>query len=184
MISSISQVRTGTVTTVTATSTLSAPVFFFWYLDGAYIARTLTPTKSFKIPSGDQGRVDVLDSTDPDFDPIANAPAGFPARRSLWWVRSLAADVAYYQVEVQKNGGAWTPFAQVRPRASAWSYSVLSDRLDDLTTYAFRVVPYDSSGNAGTPIVLASELVVRTPDSPDFSIAYTPGTGRVTVAAA
>lgn len=171
-------------TTVTVVSDLSEPVFYHWYLDGAFIAETSNPSKTFFMPAGDQVRIDVLDTTDPDFDSLGNAPDGFPARRSLWWIRSTSTDVAVYRVEEQREAEGYNVIADVVQTLTRWSLSVLSSRLDDLTTYDWRVTPIDKAGNEGTPLAIGPELIVRRPDSPGFSIAFNVGTTKVTFSAA
>lgn len=180
MITAISQVRNGDTTTLTATSDLVGDVFWHWYLDGAWVGRTTSGVRSFQLPAGEQVRVDVQDTTDDAYDPIANAPAGYPARRALWWTRSPADDVASYLVEQQQNGGAWTTAGTVWAVDDQWSYQFLTERLDDLSTYAWRVTAYDVAGNAGTALALGAEKIVRTPDAPDFDVAFDDDTQLVT----
>lgn len=184
MITSFSQSRTGNTTIVTVASSLSGVVYFHWYLDGQYLGRTLTPTRTIVIGSLDQGRVDVLDTNDVAFDPIANAPPGFPAWRTLTFVRSLAANVARYRIEQQRASGAWTAVGYVQADPTRWSYEFDMDRLDDLISYGWRVIPIDAAGNDGTALTLAAELIVRTPDAPRFVPSFGSATTKVTFAAA
>ena len=179
-ITSIEQSRNGNVTTVVATSGLAGDVRFYWYLDAAFVASTVSGTKSFVLERDDQARVDVLDSIDPAFDPVANAPVGYPARRSVSWVRSLDDDVGSYRVDQRQDGGSWTAIGSVPHEANRWSYSVLSPRLVDLDGYEWRVVPVDLSGNDGTALSLGSAVVVRTPDAPRFTVSFDDATARVT----
>ncbi|MBX3465276.1 MAG: hypothetical protein KF878_00065 [Planctomycetes bacterium] len=184
MITAVTYERLGDTTRVYATSDLAGAVTYHWYLDGAWLGATSSPWRDVQLPPGDQARVDVVDTTDPDHDPIANAPAGFPARRSLWWVRSLDADASHYVVEQQKDGGDWATVARVVQAPEAWSLAWLSGRLDDLALYAWRVTPYDAAGNAGTARVFGPERIVRRPDAPDFALAFDDETARVTIGAA
>jgi len=170
----------GNVTVVTVTSDLEGTVYFHWYVDGAYVASTTAATWSVFLEPGEEVRLEAKDTDDPDFDPIANAPVGYPGRRTLFWLRALATDVEHYRVEMQKDGGGWSTVAIVRHDENEWSYRVLSPRLEDLTPYEFRVVPVDDAGNDGTAIAVAAETVVRWPDGPDFTISYASGTQRVT----
>lgn len=168
---------------VTATSDLGAGVVFYWYLDGAFVGSTSTGSRVFQLEAGDQAAVDVLDSTDPSFDPVANAPAGYPARRILEWTRPPEADVSSYLVEQQRAAEAWTALGVV-PQRLEWSHRLLTPRLDDLETYTWRVTPYDAAGNAGTAITIGPELVVRRPDAPGWSLSFDDGAQRITVSAA
>jgi len=183
-ITSYSATRTGNCTTVTVTSDLSGAIYFHWYIDGAFVATTRSPSRSFFLELGEQVRIEALDTTDPDYDPIANAPAGYPARRSIWWVRSTDSDVKRYRVEMQKNGGAWSTVAIVNHRPGVWMYRALTGRLDDLSSYVFRVIPIDAAGNDGTAVTLETEKIVRTPDAPAFTISFDEPTAKVTFSAA
>jgi hypothetical protein len=183
-VTNISQAIAGNVIVLSATSDLGGTVYFFWYLNGAFIGMTTGSSQTIALGPGDQGRIDALDSNDPDFDFVANAPAGYPARRTLVFVRSLDADVDRYKIEQQQNGGSWALLGYVPQDDSKWNYEVLSPRLADLTTYAWRVTPIDIAGNTGTPATIAAEYIVRTPDAPDFSASFNPATSKVTFASA
>jgi len=182
-ITSITTQRIGQTTIVTAVSGLSGTVYFHWYLDGAYVGVSQAGTRAFAVPSGEQARIEVIDTLDPDFDPLAAAPAAFPARYTIHWIRSLAADVREYQIN-QNDGVTNSEIARVPHDDAAWDYTFITPRLDDLTTYTFQVVPMDAAGNAATVIPLLQELVVRVPDAPDFTAVRDVGTQKITFAAA
>lgn len=167
---------------VEVTSDLAGTVRYHWYADGMYQGMTYEPWRLFRPEEGEQLRVEVLDTTDEDFDPLTNAPAGYPARRTLWWVRSLDADVEYYRIDQQQDGGAWAEVATVDAVAGQWDYQWTTARLDDLSDYAWRIVPVDAAGNDGTALAIAAERIVRTPDAPDFTLSL--AGGAVTVEAA
>lgn len=183
-ITSYQQQRFGTVIIVTVTSDLSGTIYYHWYIDGAFIASTQSPTRSFILEAGDQVRIEVNDTNDADYDPVANAPDGYPARRTIWWIRSTDDDVANYRVEQKKGEGDWTSIGIVRRNGATWAYSLLSPRLDDLSAYQWRVTPVDEAGNDGTAKTVQSEDVVRTPDAPDFTATFDSGTTKVTFAEA
>jgi len=183
-ITAYNSTRLGNLTTVEVTNDLSGTVYFHWYLDGCYQGQTTAASWTFYLPTGDQARVECLDTTDADFDPVAGAPDAYPPRRTLWWVRSQAADVDHYRVEQKKDAGDWSTIARALPEPTQWAFTLLTGRLDDLATYQWRVVPVDRAGNDGTPITLDAHKVVRTPDAPDFSISYNSGTTKVTFSAA
>lgn len=180
-ISSLTYQRSGTVTRAIATSTLVGALFV-WFLDGSWVGTTGTGTKDFVLQVGDFVRLEVIDTTNPAFDVVANAPAGFPARRSLWWVRSSDADVDRYLVEQSKDGGAYAAVAIVPQTVDAWALGWRSGRLVDLSSYAWRITPFDVAGNAGTPLVIGPETIVRRPDPPAFVV--TAAGGHVTFAVA
>ena len=180
MITSYTTSRSGNTTRVTVISSLSGLVYYFWYQDGAYVATTTIPHMAFVLQAGQQAKIVCIDqntSTPPA------APDGYPARRKLFWIRA-AGSIARYRVDQQENGGAWSTLGYVTPKYNQWSYSFTTPTLDDLATYNWRIVPLDSAGNAGTPLTIATETIVRTPDSPDFSISYNPSTSKVTFGAA
>jgi len=172
--------RLGEVTTVTVTSDLAGTIYYHWYCDGCYVGGGRSATRSFYLGLSDQTRVEVIDTNDAAFDPVTGAPAGWPARRTLWWVRSTAADVARYRVEQKKAAGEWSTLAIVHDRPDTWDYAVITDRLDDLSDYTWQVVPIDAAGNDGTPITIGPERIVRTPDAPNFQITFDAGTTKVT----
>ncbi len=178
-ISSVTQTRSGNVTTVIVVSTLTGTVYYHWYLDGSYLGVTQSPSRTLYIDHEDMGRLDVLDTNDADFDPIENAPDEFPARRNLFFVRSVDVDVVKYRIEQQVDGGAWETAGYVQHDSSRWSYLFLTDRLDDLSDYAWRVVPIDAAGNEGTALTLAAERIVRRPDAPEFVATFDDGTTEV-----
>jgi hypothetical protein len=181
----LTTVRFGNVTTVTAASTLSGIVYYHWYLDGVYVATSVESSHSFWLGTGEQIRIEVTDTLDPDYDPIANAPAGWPARKAITWARSLDTDVAEYRVEQQKDSGSWTTVGIIPHDATKWSYSLLSGRLTDLSSYYWRVYPVDAAGNDGTAITpVKGKDLVRRPDAPNFTISFDDGTTKVTFTAA
>jgi hypothetical protein len=176
--------RIGNTTTVTVASTLAAPVYYFWYLDGQFLGMTLASVRSFALLAGEQARIDVLDSDDAAFDPYANAPAAYPPRKLLFWVRSLANDVDRYRIDQQQDGGEWTTVGQIAAASDPWSFRFLTQRLADLSIYTWRIVPVDQVGNDGTPLTIGPEKIVRTPDAPDFSASLDPDTTYLTIGAA
>lgn len=183
-ITAYNQSRFGQYTIVTVTSDLSGTVFYHWYVDGAYVAATVTPQYSFLLDTGEQVRIDVNDTTDPDFDAIANAPAGYPARRSLVWTQSMS-DETEYRIDQDLDGGGYSTIATIDSVAGLWQYSYLTARLVDLGVYTWRVYAVDQAGNAGASYrTIGPETVVRRPDAPDFDVTFDGATTKVTFAAA
>jgi hypothetical protein len=174
--------RWGTSTIiVTAVSSLSGNVYYHWYLDGQYIASRLNVnTITVRLAPGDQGRIECRDTNDATFDPVLNAPIGHPASRTLYWPRSMDADVSYYRIEQNAAGAGWVAIGQVGHTAYTWQYQFQTSRLTDLVSYQWRVIPVDTAGNDGTPVTLDAEIIVRTPDAPDFSISWSAITTKVT----
>ncbi|MBE3129172.1 MAG: hypothetical protein IMZ54_00450 [Acidobacteria bacterium] len=169
-ITNYAQTRLGNLTTVTVTTDLLGTVWLHWYRDGALVSSGQSLTHTFLVESGAQARIEVLDTTDAEFDPIAEAPASYPARRSLWWCRSLSTDLKKFRVEQKEAAGAWATLGEVPANAIDWSFSWLTGRLDDLTEYTWRIIPIDAVGNEGTPLVLGPELILRVPDAPSYTV--------------
>jgi len=184
MITAYNAERDGNFTTVTVISDLGGTIYYHWYCDGALLCSTQAPSHTFWLPAAEQSRIEVLDTNDPDFDAVANAPAGYPARKTLWWIRSPAEDVLHYRVEQKQDAGAWAQIAELPAVAGQWDYTLITDRLTDLAEYTWRVVAVDELGNESTAAVIGPERIVRIPDAVEFEIAFDPETTRVTFAAA
>lgn len=178
--------RFGNITRVTVTSQEGGTLFYHWYVDGAWVGVTQTPSFDFYLANGEQAEIICQTTHDPAYDGPAHAPPGYPARRTLWWTKSADADVDHYRAE-QGTGasppGAWTLLG-TRKDKGQWTFQYITPRLTDLTWYWHRIVPVDLAGNLGTPIVFGPEYVVRKPDAPDFVLTFNNGTQRATFAAA
>lgn len=168
---------------VEVTSDLSSPTIY-WYLDGIYAGSSVDLSQMFMVASGDQVEVIAIDSTSSSFDPVANQPTAWPARRDIQWARSTDASATGYKVYQKLGAGSFTEIAAVPARAGQWWYSVLSPRLTDLSTYTWEIRPLDAAGNEGTARVVGPELIVRRPDSPNFTAAFNSGPTTVTFTAA
>jgi len=169
--------RVNNTTIVTVVPILAGTVYYFWYQDGRLVGQTQKPTKTIVLTPGDSARLEVLQTNDPAFDPIANAPVGYPPRRTLEFVRSLDPSIERYRIEQKVGSGAWTILGYVRDNPTQWSYRYQTGRLLDLTSYSWRVVPMNAAGNDGTPVSLGpggggAEFIVRTPDAPTFNVAF------------
>lgn len=152
------------------TSSLS-DAYYHWYLEGSWLGVTRTGEFSLVVEDGEQAYIVCQDTTDPAYDPIANAPSGYPARRTLSWVASADSDIDYYRVEQNKDAGGWTSLGTVQDDGS-WYYSFTTARLADLSSYQFRVVPVDEAGNDGTAITWSADTIVRRPDAVDFDVTF------------
>jgi len=184
----LSTVRRGAVTTVTAVSRLSGRVFYHWYVDGAYLGGSAGNVKTFTLEVGEQVRVEVIDTNDPDFDGVAGAPDGYPARRTIRWVRSIDPQIVAIRVIQQEVGEADLTLAEIPLVGDRWSYELLSPRLDDLGEYGWITRTIDRAGNIGsiTAAVLEGALfqapVVRRPDAPEFTVSFDAGTAKINFA--
>jgi hypothetical protein len=176
-------VRDGNLVTVTVASDLPAStrIYYHWYVDGIFQATTTAPSRSFHLPGGYQARIEVVDTLDPALDPYANAPVGYPARQTIHWCRSISTDVAAYRVEQKVISGSWHEIGRVRHVPGQWYYTFVSQRLNDLTYYYWRVVPIDAVGNETSGVTEMGPIkIVRHPDAPDWSASYDDGAQRVT----
>lgn len=177
-ITGYSFLQLGQFTLATVTSDLGGSPTFFWYIDGAFFQRTDVAELMVYLAADDQADIVAVDTLTPDaFDVQASAPTVFPARRTLWWVRSTDTDVSRYVIRQQRAAEGFVDVGSV-PHTSAWSYRFLSPRLSDLFAYQWTITPVDEAGNEGTALTIGPELIVRKPDSPDFTIVFTPGTLR------
>lgn len=172
MITSIAQVQIGSTVEVRVTSSLTGTIYYFWYLDGNFVAETVDDSFAFYVTPGSQYQVGVLDSNDKNFDALANAPAGYPGTRMLFWIRSTDPLIASYQLQQQELGGEWVTIATVPDVSGQWSYQFQTAQLLDLTEYEWQVIPIDLYGNAGTAVTLAEEIIVRIPDAPEFAFEF------------
>lgn len=183
-ITSINQIKHLDVTIVTVASDLSGTIYYHWYIDGAYIASTQASEYTFHLADSDSVRVDINDTNDADYDPIANAPAGYPARRSITWQPSLEATVKIYNIEQKIGAGSFVTIGMIPHRPGAWEYVLLSPRLADLTVHTWQVSALDAAGETLGTRTLGGETIVRIPDAPDFTVAFDGGTTKVTFSAA
>jgi hypothetical protein len=238
MITSYQTTRLQNVTTVRVTTSLTGTVYFHWYLDGRPVGSGTSSVRSFYLAQGVQVRIDVLDTTDPAFDAAANAPAAYPARRTLWWLSAAETgpnqlvlaelslhelatlsldelagvplqrdEIARYRIEQSRGDmwslsldelaemsldelaelnfwSEWSTLGNIFHRDDQWTYQYLTDALDDLTVYRWRIVPVDRAGNDGTPVDIGPEKLIRTPDAPNYTISFDPGSSTVTFTAA
>ena len=172
--------RIGSVINVFAQSYLAGTIYYHWYIDGAFVDAGTNNMKSFYLDSTRQFKIDCIDTNDVNFDSIANAPAGYPADRSIYFTQSQDIDVSYYRIDQKKDSDDRKKLATITHLEDIWDYTWLSGDLVDKSTYQWWVVPIDSSDNEGTEIELDALKIIRTPNAPDFEIEYAPGTQRVT----
>ena len=190
-ITGYTQTRAGNITRVTVTSDLSPPaggvIYYHWYLDGGYQGVTrsssTTSSKTFMLDQSEHVRIVCQDSLDANYDAIANAPVGYPARRTIEWVRSVDPAVARYLV-TQIVGVDIDQVANLPALSGRWQYRFVTPPLADLTSYTWRIAGYDAAGNAGNWKQVGAEKIVHTPNAPRFTVSFDAGTTRVTFAEA
>lgn len=176
---STTQTRQLGVTIVTVLTDLTGVVYYHWYIDGAYLGQTLAGQRSFQLQEDEQVRIEVQDTTDADFDAIANAPKGYPARRTIHWIRSWDEQFASYRIS--QIGG--TTFDIGTKKQDVWEHEILTPRLTDLTVHGWNIYAVDRAGNEDVPAGTDALTVVRTPDAPNWNFTFDAGTDRVTFAA-
>lgn len=177
-----SATREGPTTVVLCSSDLGgSPIYFHWYIEGAFIDVTTIGRKAFTLEDGDQLRFDVLDTLDADFDSVANAPDGYPPRRTLVWERSTDTDVDHYRIEQQKDAEDAEVIGLAAHEERKWQYQFLTPRLVDGSTYTWTITAVDEIGNDSTALTIGPELIVRTPDAPNFTINVNPDPGGPTI---
>lgn len=170
---------------VTVESDLSDP-WFYWFVNGRFAGKTRSPSYSV-YASTTHPIVQVYDSTDGDVAPDSITPAHHASVRRISFLGSTNADVARYIVQYRKSGGSWVTFATVYAPdqgATARPFTVVSPELDEDSTYDFQVIAIDSAGNEASALQLYEELIVRRPDSVNWSAEYNTSTNRVTFDAA
>ncbi len=167
MITGYTTSASGPLTLVTVTSSLTGIVCFNWFVDGEFAIQTNVPEFSFAIQSGQQATIVCIDSNS---STIPTAPAGWPSTRTLLFVRSLDPTIQSYQIQQQENGGSWVTLASIPDDPTQWSFVYQTGPLDDLASYVWQAVPIGQNGNSGTPIALAAEFIVRTPNAPLFVV--------------
>lgn len=165
---------------VNATSDLTAPVWFYWYVDGVFQGSETAGEWLLQLDADEQVDVVAVDTTDPAaFDVEANAPTVYAARRTIWWTRSTDADTASYRIYQKAGAGSFVLQDEVL-QADEWEHAWRTDRLTDLETYTWEVRPVDAAGNEGTALSIGPELIVRQPDAPSFTVAFNAGATTVT----
>ncbi len=155
-----------------STTLTAAEVTFYVYRDGVLEGRTQARSWDAASTDGESPVYEVFD------DAAAKPAFAWPGHATLCWYAAAGAD--YYLVE-QFVGGAWAEAARV-PDDGAGYFLWRSRPLADSTTRQFRVTPVGENGNAGATHAF-SLLMVRVPDVPAVSYAYSPGTGAVTISA-
>lgn len=182
-ITAYTSARHGRSVTVTATSSLTGPTFY-WYANGAYLGSNETGQWTLRPEPGDSVELVAVDSTSGSFDPYdpANIPEHWPNRRTIEWTRPTDQAVSRFVVEQQKDGGAWVQIAEYIA-GPEWSFRHRTAPLEDGSTYAWRVQAYDEIGNAGTVTTLQTITQYHRPNPVAFAIAYDDGTGLVTYSA-
>lgn len=172
----------GDVAYVTATSDLGgSPTYFHWYADGVYLGSSTDGTWTLQLESGEQVDLVAQDTTSASYDATANAPAGYPSRRTLHWTRSTDTDVERYVIKVDVDGGGYSDAGEVPQSDSpdGWNFYWLTPVLTDLATYTWQIYPVDAAGNEGSALTIGPELIVRKPDAPEFGSLFTDSTTKV-----
>lgn len=181
----VSRARFGPVTVLTVAGRFAGRVFYHWWVDGDYGGRSASNTFGVHSPAASVARLYIIETLDPDFDPVAGAPDMFGPRKMIRWLRAVDLAAHSYRVEQSRAGAGWVEIGSVFAAGrAAWEFALKTPRLDDLVSYAWRVIPVTFAGNDGNTLAFAAETIVRTPDAPDWTVTWDPDTERVTFAAA
>ena len=156
---------------VTWTCDLVDPVFYV-YRDGVLVTATRQTHIDFSVDPGESLLVEVL--TDAGRPPTS----AFPARLTLNWYG--VTDAEHYRIE-EYVGAAWTLRGQVRDKGQG-CFRWISRPLEDSASHQFRIIAVGNN-TQGTALALTC-LMVRHPDPPQVSLAYSNSAHKVTVTAA
>jgi len=157
----------------------ATPVTFRVYRDGALETSLLSDTGEAEyVVSTGYGDAPVFELLD---DPAAAPSPVYPARLLFGWAHQPDA-VAYTVSEY--TGGAWVERATVWPASAGADWcEYLTAALDDGLAARWKIVPVDAAGNSGAAVEFLA-LIVRQPDAPDVTLAYSESTRKVTITAA
>ena len=149
-------------------SDLSDPTYYA-LRDGVVFSQNKTGAFYFQLQPGERLRVEIVD------DLLEASGADYPGRAWLQW--DTAPTATSYRID-QWVASAWTQVSQLQ--ASTLSvYDFITDFLDNLTEYKFRVVPIIASNDG-----YAREyefLIHRRPNEPTVdSFSYDSGTNTIT----
>ena len=154
---------------LTWSSGLGTPTFYIW-IDGTFAYETPLEQGTFAVRPGEAVVIDVFDASTDEPD------AAYPGRLLLgWWPSD---DVDYYRID-EYYSAAWTERVRINDNGEGF-FTWLTRFLEDVTSHQFRIVPVGTDGNEGTATALTS-LMVRHPDPPDVSYAYSSGTTKLTI---
>jgi hypothetical protein len=148
----------------------------FVYVNGdLYVQGPLLWTiVALPLGGGDETlHIEVLDAIKEDYAIVG------PTVATLAWYS--VTGTAYYTVEEYVDA-AWTEKRRIQDRGEGY-FRWDSRVLEDVTTHQFRVTAVGTNGNASA-VAARTILIVRSPDRPDVTYAYSNATEKVTISAA
>lgn len=159
------------------TSDASTPVTFRVFVMGL-LATTFVSSDGYgqfdlAVGEGEQPYVQVID------DDVSREDYAFPGSMTLAW--QAKAGAVSYRVD-EWVASEWIERETVADRGEG-AFVHLTHWLDDATTYQWRVVPIDSTGNDGTALEFEFTFV-RHPDVPDVTYPVDASGNLVVTAAA
>lgn len=179
------QSRLGDLTVVTAAPPIQGPLFYHWFVDGLHVSSSRNPELTVLLDEGERASIRVVTTHELIVDIESIAPVGYPSRRTLRWnPEQISDDAGRYRVRQQREADGYSTIGEVAAQQGQWSYSLVTPRLDDLTSYTWQIVPIDIHGNEKSALTVGPELIVRVPDAPDFDLLYDDVSDRVTFIAA
>lgn len=166
---------------VVVSSNLRKRRIYHWYVNGRYAGSSHGNSRVFRCPPGRQINVLARPRRRSSYPAGDRLPVAYSGELTLEWIRSPDEDVACYRVEYRSppGSGDWVGFGRLTAD-DRWDYRITTPQLDDDAEYEFRVIPVDTAGNAGTPLELGTERVVRYPNVTAADVTWDPGTTKFT----
>lgn len=185
MITAATVVQNGHMCYVSVTSDMTAPIYYYWYLDGLFVSMTFSNEMSFAVEEGEYAVVECIDSNDPTLDPFSIAPDTPSSRNTIMWHRDLTGGVA--QFDVYEN--IYTPYTSTLVRSipvdqNFWYYTFRTRRLTDLLGYYHLVGNISNGGSAYSGNYNIAIKTVRRPDPVRWAFTYDADTDLVEFAEA
>ena len=154
------------------TSDLTAPTFHLWR-NGVRLPDTIQNYITISVDPDEELMIEVLDVAG-----VLPQPA-FSGRFTLCFRAVAGTD--YYRIDEYVDGD-WSESGRI-DETGAMYYSWGSRWLEEGAVHQFRVIAIGVDGNEGAALAF-SDLMVRHPDTPRVTYAYSAETSKVTIAAA
>ena len=151
-------------------SDLPTPTFYI-YIDGILVTQTNQTEYMLLVSSTDNIIIEILDTA------AAVPTEVFPGRIRLGWFWSDNTD--YYRID-EYIASVWTERVKIKDNTGYMDWQ--SRFLEDEQSHQFRLVPIGTNGNEGVAKEVTI-LMIRHPDTPDVSYAYSDSTNKVTITA-
>lgn len=117
--------------------------------------------------------IEVYESTDTTIP----ACVTYPPYAIIQWRGSTAN--AFYRIQQLDAASSWTTRYEQGETDNGY-YSQPTRTLSDVTTHNWRVLPYDTQGNAGDPVQF-DVFMVRNPDPPSVNLSWSSSAAAIVV---